>query len=72
MKPVRHGHSSPDPCRERLDAIIDMRHGLVRLVGLMPRSDFDEGFGKFFKSSGKADAVDGRSPLSEARRQPLG
>ncbi len=53
MKPVRRGRSSPDLFRERLDAIIDMRHGLVRLAGLMPWSDFDESFGKFFKSTGR-------------------
>ncbi len=48
MKPVR-----PDLFRERLDAIIDMRHGLVRLAGLMPWSDFEESFGKFFKPTGR-------------------
>lgn len=53
MKPVRRGRSNPDLFRERLDAIIDMRHGLVRLAGLMPWSDFDESFGKFFKATGR-------------------
>ncbi len=53
MKPVRRGRSNPDLFRERLDAIIDMRHGLVRLAGLMPWSDFDESFGKFFKPTGR-------------------
>ena len=53
MKPVRRGRANPDLFRERLDAIIDMRHGLVRLAGLMPWSDFDESFGKFFKPAGR-------------------
>ncbi len=53
MKPVRRGRSNPDLFRERLDAIIDMRHGLVRLADLMPWSDFDESFGKFFKPIGR-------------------
>ena len=53
MKPVRRGRSNPDLFRERLDAIIDMRHGLVRLAGLIPWSDFDESFGKFFKPTGR-------------------
>ena len=53
MKPVRRGRSNPDLFRERLDAIINMRHGLVRLSALMPWSMFDESFGKFFKPIGR-------------------
>jgi len=53
MKPVRRGRSNPDLFRECIDAIIDMRHGLVRLAGLMPWLDFDESFGKFFKATGR-------------------
>ncbi|MGH1482874.1 MAG: IS5 family transposase [Geminicoccales bacterium] len=53
MKPVRPGRSSPDLFRERLDAIINMKHPLVRLAGVMPWSAFDESFGKFFKSTGR-------------------
>ena len=53
MKPVRPGRANPDLLRERLDAIIDMRHGLVRLASLMPWSDFDASFGKFFKPIGR-------------------
>ena len=41
IKPVRRGHSNPDVFRERLDAIIDRRHGLVRLAVLMPWSAFE-------------------------------
>ena len=53
MKPIRPGRATPDLFRERLDAIIDMRHGLVRLADLMPWSDFDESFGKFFDPIGR-------------------
>jgi IS5 family transposase len=53
MKPVRRGRSNPDLFRERLDAIIDMRHSLVHLAGLLPWSAFDESFGKFFKPIGR-------------------
>ena len=53
MKPVRRGRSNPDLFRERLDAIINMRHGLVRLSALMPWSTFDESFGKFFQPIGR-------------------
>jgi IS5 family transposase len=38
---------------ERLDAIIYLRHPLVRLAGLMPWADFDESFGKFYKPVGR-------------------
>ena len=53
MKPARRGRSNPDLFRERLDAIINMRHGLVRLAALMSWSAFDESFGKFFKPIGR-------------------
>ena len=36
MKPFRRGCSNPDLFRERLDAIIVMHQGLVRLAALMP------------------------------------
>ena len=38
--------------RERLDAIIDLRHPLVRLAGLVPWSDSDGAFGRFYKPLG--------------------
>jgi hypothetical protein len=53
LKPVRCGRFNPDLFRERLDAIINMRHGLGRLSALMPWSTFDESFGKFFKPIGR-------------------
>jgi IS5 family transposase len=53
MKPSRPGRASGDLFRERLDAIIDMRHPLVRLGELMPWADFDECFGRFYKPIGR-------------------
>jgi len=53
MKPVRRGRANPDLFRERLDAIINMRHSLVRLAELLPWSAFDKSFGKFFKPIGR-------------------
>ncbi|MDH3664305.1 MAG: IS5 family transposase [Alphaproteobacteria bacterium] len=53
MKPFRRDRANPDLFRKRLDAIIDMRHGPVRLAALMPWSAFDETFGKFFKPIGR-------------------
>ena len=53
MKPARPGCASGDFFRERLDAIIDMRHPLVRLGEVMPWPDFDESFGKFYKAIGR-------------------
>ena len=37
----------------KLAAIIDMRHPLVHLGGLMPWADFDESFGRFYKPLGR-------------------
>lgn len=42
-----------DLFNQRLEAIIDRRHPLVRLAGLVPWDDFDERFGKFYKSRGR-------------------
>ena len=53
MKPSRPGRASGDFFRDRLDAIIDMRHPLVRLAGLIPWSDFEVRFGKFYKPLGR-------------------
>ncbi len=49
-KPSRRGG---DLFRERLDAIIDMGHPMVRLGELAPWPDFDEAFGRFYKSAGR-------------------
>ena len=38
-----------DEWTERLDAIIDLKHPLVRLAELVPWSDFDAAFGRFYK-----------------------
>ena len=53
MKPVRLGRTNPDLFRQRLDAIINMKHPLVRLAEAMPWSDFDESFGKLYKPRGR-------------------
>ena len=53
MKPARPGRASGDLFRERLDAMIDMRHPLVRLAGLVPWADFDQRFGTFYKPLGR-------------------
>ena len=74
MKPFGRGGSNSDLFRERLDAIIDMHHILVRLAAFMPWSAFDESFGKFFKPnrpSSQADTADGRAALPEAHLQPF-
>ncbi len=53
MNPSKQSSGDRDLFRERLDAIIDLRHPLVRLAGLMPWADFDESFGKFYKPLGR-------------------
>ena len=53
MKPKKPYRRDSDLFRERLDAIIDMNHNLVRLAGLIPWSDFDEAFGKHYKPLGR-------------------
>ena len=53
MKPSKPSRGSGDLFRERLDAIIDLAHPLVRLSGLMPWAAFDESFGKFYKPIGR-------------------
>ncbi len=53
MEPTRPGRASGDLFRERLDAIIDMRHSMVRLADLVPWADFDQRFGAFYKPLGR-------------------
>ena len=53
MKPARPGRASGDLFCERLDAIIDMGHPLVRLGGLLAWDDFDARFGKFYRATGR-------------------
>ncbi len=53
MEPSKQSRGGKDLFRERLDAIIDLRHALVRLAGLVPWSDFDEAFGRFYKPTGR-------------------
>ncbi len=53
MEPSKQSRGGKDLFRERLDAIIDLKHPLVRLAGLVPWSDFDEAFGRFYKPIGR-------------------
>lgn len=53
MKPKKPRRRDADLFRERLDAIIDMKHHLIRLAGMMPWSSFDEAFGKHYKPLGR-------------------
>ena len=53
MQPTKPSQRGADLFRERLDAIIDLKHPLVRLAELVPWSDFDEGFGGFYKPVGR-------------------
>ena len=53
MEPSKQSHGRMDLFRERLDAIIDLKHPLVRLAGLVAWSDFDEAFGRFYKPLGR-------------------
>lgn len=53
MEPSKQSRGGKDLFRERLDAIIDLKHPLVRLAGLVPWSDFDEAFGRFYKPLGR-------------------
>ena len=53
MEPSKQSRGGKDLFRERLDAIIDLKHPLVRLAGLVPWSDFDEAFGRLYKPLGR-------------------
>ena len=53
MKPSKPSRRGGDLFRERLDAIIDMGHPLVRLGELVPWGGFDEAFGRFYKPVGR-------------------
>ncbi len=53
MEPSKQSRDGKDLFRERLDAIIDLKHPLVRLAALVPWSDFDAAFGRFYKPVGR-------------------
>ena len=56
MGPSKHsrgGQGGQDLFRERLDAIIDLKHPLVRLAGFVPWAEFDTAFGRFCKPIGR-------------------
>jgi len=55
MRPTRPPSGKVDLFRERLEAIIDRHHALVRLSGLIPIpwSRFDEAFDRFYRPIGR-------------------
>ena len=53
MRPTKRKRRSGDLFKERLDAIIDMNHSLVRLSGLVPWDGFDVDFGKHYRPLGR-------------------
>jgi IS5 family transposase len=52
MGPKATMPSSGDLYRSRLDQILDQRHELFRLAGLIDRDRFDQEFGRFYRSLG--------------------
>jgi hypothetical protein len=65
MEPSKQSRGRKDLFRERLDAIIDLKHPLVRLAGRVPWSDFDEAFGRFYKPLGRrAKAIRPSAPTA--------
>jgi transposase, IS5 family len=54
MRPSRLSSGKSDLFRERLDSIINLDHGLVRLGALIPWDRFDRAFGGFFRPVGRA------------------
>ena len=53
MRPSKRKKRGGDLFKERLDAIIDMNHSLVRLSGLVPWDGFDVDFGKHYRPLGR-------------------
>ena len=53
MRPSKRKKRGGDLFKERLDAIIDMNHSLVRLTGLVPWDAFDVDFGKHYRPVGR-------------------
>lgn len=53
MQPEKPSSGADDLFRERLENIIDRKHALVRLSGLIDWASFDEAFGKFYKPIGR-------------------
>jgi IS5 family transposase len=51
MRPSRPSSGKSDLFRERLEAIIDPCHALVRLAGLVPWSRFDDALAGFIGRS---------------------
>ena len=52
MEPSKQSRGGKHRFGERMDAIIDPKHPLVRLAVLVSWSDFDEPFGRFYEPLG--------------------
>ncbi len=52
MRSWKQPRGGKDLYRARLDAIIDLKHPLVRLGELVRRSDLEEALGRFYKAVG--------------------
>ena len=64
--------SSGDLYRSRLDQMLDQRHELFRLAGLITWERFDQVFGRFYRPLGRpAKPADGGPVLSPAHLQPV-
>ena len=53
MRSNRTSDRHDDLFRERLDAIIDMRHSLVQLASVIDWPGFDDAFGRLYSSTGR-------------------
>ena len=53
MRPTRPSSGKNDLFRDRLEAIINPRHALARLAGVIPWARFDEAFGGFYRPVGR-------------------
>jgi hypothetical protein len=64
-----------DMFRNRLDNMIDMRHDLVRLTGLIDWKRFDEAFGDLYAEKGRPGVThptDGRAASAQTRTRITG
>ena len=53
MRPIRPSSGKHDLFRERLDAMINMKHRLVKLAGVIDWPGFDQAFGGFYRPVGR-------------------
>jgi hypothetical protein len=67
MRPSHPSSGKSDLFRERLEAIIDPRHALVLLAGLVPWPRFDDAFGRFYRLIGRPAKP---TPMAASSRRP--